>query len=157
MSHEQLISQPSRLPLPSRRASKFPKWNAVKIAPHPNACALAENPRLCPSLLTTGHSPFTVVKGTRKLENSLTRSYSATSKFLIDNFHRHFAPAWSPTSSPQPGASAIEYQYSNRQSYEKLEVGLSHSLSTKVLILIDTKTYFVQGKNAQFQCTRKRR
>src|SRR6185437_13887151 len=82
MSREQLISQPSRLPLPSRRASKFPKWNAVKIAPHPNASVLAENPRLCPSLLTTGHSPFT-----RKLENSLTRSYSATSKFLIDNFH----------------------------------------------------------------------
>jgi hypothetical protein len=41
------------------------------------------------------------------------------------------------------------YQYSNRQSYEKLEVGLTPLLSIKVLFLIGTKTHFVQGKNAQ--------
>jgi hypothetical protein len=45
------------------------------------------------------------------------------------------------------------HQYSNRHSYEKLEVDLTHLSSTKVPFLIDTKTDFVQGENAQFQCT----
>ena len=40
-------------------------------------------------------------------------------------------------------------QYSNRQSYEKLEVELTPLPSIKLLFLIDTKTHFVQGKNAQ--------
>jgi hypothetical protein len=88
----------------------------------------------------------------RKLENSLTHAYSATSKFLIDNFCRHFALCGVPFSSLKPLTSSAQYQYSNRQSYEKLEVDLTHLSSTKVLILIDTKTHFVQGKNAQFQC-----
>ena len=49
-------------------------------------------------------------------------------------------------------ALAGGYQYSNRQPYEKLEVDLTPASSTKVPFLIDTKSYFVQGKNAQFPC-----
>ena len=49
--------------------------------------------------------------------------------------------------------SRNQYQYSNRKSYEKLEVELSLFPSTKIPFLIARKTHFVQGKNAPFQCT----
>src|SRR5690348_13653849 len=45
------------------------------------------------------------------------------------------------------------YQYSNRKSYEKLEVDLTPLLSTKLLFLIAKNSHFIQGKNAQFQCS----
>ena len=65
-----------------------------------------------------------------------------------------FRPALRTTqrSIIKPLASNVEgqYQYSNRQSYEKLEVDLTPVPSIKVPFLIDTKTHFVQGKNAQF-------
>jgi len=52
---------------------------------------------------------------------------------------------------------SARYQYSNRHSYEKLEVRLTRLPSTQLPVLIDTKTHFVQGENAQFQCTSPRR
>jgi hypothetical protein len=58
-----------------------------------------------------------------------------------------------PSYSPLATRHWCLYQYSNRQSYEKLEVHLSHLPSTKVVFLIDTKTHFVQGEIAPFQCT----
>src|SRR5690348_7882442 len=169
MSRQQLISRATSLPLPRRpRAPKFPKWNGTsnrnipklefavthrkqdsgqfliatfRAFSRPSASRPARH-----SPPGTRHNPQS---GPRKLESGLTHAYSATSKFLIDNFHRHFAPHSAPISSLQPLTSSTQYQYSNRQSYEKLEVDLTHLSSTKVLILIDTKTHFVQGKNAQ--------
>src|SRR5690242_10154898 len=58
-----------------------------------------------------------------------------------------------PLTSRLPPLAASQYQYSNRHTYEKLEVELRHLLSAKVPVLIDTKTHFIQGKNAHFQCT----
>ena len=120
----------------------FSRRSAFRPARHSLALSAAEGP--------LGSHCFKSVP--RKLENRLTRLSSATSKFLIDNFRRHFALHSAPISSLQPLTSSAQYQYSNRQSYEKLEVDLTHLSSTKVLILIDTKSHFVQGKNAQFQC-----
>ena len=51
------------------------------------------------------------------------------------------------------GSLHHQYQYSNRHTYEKLEVELTHLFSARASVLIDTKTHFIQGKNAQFWCT----
>ena len=52
------------------------------------------------------------------------------------------------TKEGQSPASS-QYQYSNRQSYEKLEIDLTPLPSMKGLFLIDTKMHFVQGEIAQ--------
>ena len=173
MSHEQLISQATRLLLPSPlRTPKFPKWNATsnRNTPKLEFPVTHRKQSSAQFLIATfrafsrpfgfrpaRHSPpgarHNLRSGPRKLENRLTRFSSATSKFLIDNFHPHFALYRVPISSLQPLTSSAQYQYSNRQSYEKLEVDLTRLSSTNVLVLIDTKTDFVQGENAQFQCT----
>ena len=125
---------------PSQASSQFPKWNSIltsRHAPTPNA-----------RLLAIDHSSLTVDKrATQKLEFHISLFYSATSKFLIDNFHRYLSSGFSSHSLAltQEGPLATRHCISNRHTYEKLEVGLSLSPSTKVLVLIDTKMHFVQG------------
>jgi|SRR5690348_9186870 len=189
MSRQQLISRATSLPLPRRpRAPKFPKWNGTSNRNIPKLeFAVTHRKQNSGQFLIATFRAFSrpsasrparrwlalsaaegsrgrddLKSAPRKLENSLTHAYSATSKFLIDNFCRHFALCGVPFSSLKPLTSSAQYQYSNRQSYEKLEVDLTHLSSTKVLILIDTKTHFVQGAqfasrakrgiSAQFQC-----
>jgi hypothetical protein len=80
-------------------------------------------------------------------------SYAPAGKAAYSDHQMNALPG-----SPKALASNIQsltfsqYQYSNRQSYEKLEVHLNPLSSTNVPVLIDTKTHFVQGKIAQFQC-----
>jgi hypothetical protein len=178
MSHEQVVSQATGLSLRPSPASKFPKWKGTSNRNTPKLeFAVTHRKQNSSQFLIATFRAFSrrsasrparrwlalsaaegsrgrddLKSAPRKLENSLTHAYSATSKFLIDNFYGDFVPASSLTSSLQLPTSSIQNQYSNRQSYEKLEVDLSRLSSTKVLILIDTKTHFVQGKNAQFQC-----
>ena len=85
--------------------------------------------------------------GPRKLENRLTRFSSATSKFLIDNFEPLLGLAFSSRSFTltQEGPLTTCHCLSNRQSDEKLEVALSLLFSTKVPVLIDKKSHFIQG------------
>ena len=91
----------------------------------------------------------------RKLENHLTPFRSATSKFLIDNFVHIFdgfsASKHQLVTDHCPLITAVGQ--SNRHTYEKLEVVLNLLPSTKVLFLIDTKMHFIQGENAQSQCS----
>jgi hypothetical protein len=179
MSHERPISPAGRLAVPPPRPSQFsktltqegPKWNgnSNRNTPKLESAVTHRKQSSAQFLIATfralsrpsafrpaRHSPpgthHSLQSGPRKLENRLTRFSSATSKFLIDNFCRDFVPASSLTSSLQLPTSSIQNQYSNRHSYEKLEVGLTHLSSTKVPVLIDTKTHFIQGENAQFQC-----
>ena len=76
----------------------------------------------------------------RKLENHLTRFYSATSKFLIDNFVR---PVSIRSLSP---LKILAGGNSNRHTYEKLEVPLSIAKSATSIFLIDSKQHFIQGE-----------
>ena len=101
-----------------------------------------------PRFPSTSHPPL-LKRATRKLENGANHANSVTSKFLIDNFTHVLAASRLLATRHSPLATFI----SNRHTYEKLEVELRHLLSAKVPVLIDTKTHFIQGKNAQFQCT----
>ena len=76
----------------------------------------------------------------RKLENHLTRFYSATSKFLIDNFVR---PVSIRSLSP---LKILAGGNSNRHTYEKLEVPLSIAKSATSIFLIDSKQHLIQGE-----------
>ena len=69
----------------------------------------------------------------------------------LHSYSRHGARE--PLASSLQLLASSKYQYSNRHTYEKLEVGLTLLPSTKVLFLIDTKMHFIQGENAQSQCS----
>jgi len=117
-------------------------------------------------------TPHCLKTATRKLEIRLTRLYSATSKFLIDNFERpfrmspissfkdnrygergpflfFFAQRCARISSLQHRAPSLQLARcggnSNRHTYEKLELGISRAISPTSIFLIDTKLDFIQG------------
>ena len=71
----------------------------------------------------------------QKLENRLTFFHSATSKFLIDNFHRDVSRSAS-------GHSPLDTSHcrSNRHTYEKLEIDVSHRKQTSEVISNRHKT-----------------
>jgi len=162
-----------RRPFPSFRASgvqipitsTFPKWNATSNRNTPKLKFLVTHTKQTPAqfLIATfralvrrtaasfqpAHCPFpdpglfAAKRGHEILENCLTRVYSNTSKFLIDNFHRHSSSGFSshspaqirvegPVAHPKkqktPRLSQMKARglcRSNRHTYEKLELPLS--------------------------------
>jgi hypothetical protein len=171
---------PPRIPLPSFQApgiqppitSTFPKWNAISNRNTPKLRFFVTRTKqsLAECLIATFRAftrratassqpvhPFSATPGLiaiksahRKLEIFLTRLYSTTSKFLIDNFRRYLSSEFS-SCSLSPARSITSHRLSNRHTYEKLERELSHLSSANVLVLIDTKTHFVQGILSVFE------
>jgi hypothetical protein len=181
---------PPRIPLPSFQApgiqppitSTFPKWNATsnRNTPKLKFPVTRTKQSLAQFLIATFRAftrraaassqpahPFSPTPGLiaiksahRKLEIFLTRLYSNTSKFLIDNFRRYLSSGFSNSSHVLPPEGplgrpeqrrAASHRLSNRHTYEKLERELSHLSSANVLVLIDTKTHFVQGILSVFE------
>jgi hypothetical protein len=165
--------QTPKAPLPSFRTAgvqlgtypTFPKWNAISNRNTPKLKFILTHTKqsLAQFLIATfralvrrsavsshpAHRSSTtpaliaIKSASRKLEISLTHFYSVTSKFLIDNFHRHLSSSLSPGS---PAPSRLKGPFtrptkrktprlvltkakgpcsSNRHTYEKLELLLS--------------------------------
>ena len=137
-------------PLASR--TQFPKWN-WRFALRPNSRAVAVP--LCATVepapaVFAGHKlpcqptrrPTTAVdrslrSAARKLEFHPTRFFSAASKFLIDNFERFVSSEFASHST-----LATSHFFSNRHTYEKLELAVNALASTISIFLIDTKTHW---------------
>ena len=119
--------------------SQFPKWNKPPLGSLP-FCAdverkpsVTESPRCPPygglSLRASGDHSLTPRTAPQKLEILLTHFYSATSKFLIDNFWPLLRDALARHSPP-----GTPHCISNRHTYEKLEILVSYTKQKPDLI-----------------------
>ena len=145
ISNSQPSPPPNRAPL---TPAPFPKRNGWAISSLPFCVAVERKLPCQPTRRPTTAVDRSLRSATRKLEFHPTRFFSATSKFLIDNFERFVSSEFASHST-----LATSHFFSNRHTYEKLELAVNALASTTSIFLIDTKPHFVQGKIAQFQCS----
>ena len=147
------FQQAGALAPPNQHKAPFPSYSRRLVPACPDAGRAQERarslplPRCSPGLRIPHHSNR---KSYEKLENQLTRSKSATSQFLIDNFCRDLLTGFTSHSPLATSHSFLArapffaglaksefFSISNRQVHRKLENRLTPAPSTSSKFLID--------------------